>query len=142
MKNAKAPPGWKRVKLKNCFDRVNRKNTEGNNNVLTLSAKYGLISFKDYFNKNVASEDLNNYYLLYKGDFAYNKSYSNGFPYGAIKRLNNYEKGVLSPLYICLCPKENTKCVKFFEYFFDAGMLNHEIKPAKKSQVKIEKSFM
>lgn len=54
-----------------------------------------------FFNKRVASRDVRGYYLLRKGEFAYNKSYSEGYPWGAVKRLERYENGVLSTLYIC-----------------------------------------
>ena len=41
------------------------------------------------------------YYLLERGEFAYNKSTSGESPWGAVKRLMKYEKGCLSTLYIC-----------------------------------------
>ena len=66
---------------------LRRKNSEGNTNVLTISARHGLISQDDFFNKNIASEDTSTYFLLQRGDFAYNKSYSAGYPLGAIKSL-------------------------------------------------------
>ena len=44
---------------------------------------------------------MSGYYLLKKGEFAYNKSTSNDSPWGAIKRLVNYDKGCISTLYIC-----------------------------------------
>ncbi len=44
---------------------------------------------------------MSGYYLLRKGEFAYNKSTSSDSPWGAIKRLVNYEKGCVSTLYIC-----------------------------------------
>lgn len=81
--------------------RITQRNNVADQNVLTISAVNGLVTQTDYFNNSVASKDLGNYYLLQKGDFAYNKSYSNGYPWGAIKRLSNYETGVVSPLYIC-----------------------------------------
>ena len=68
---------------------------------LTISAQYGLIDQRDFFNKVVASENLEGYYLLKRGEFAYNKSYSNEHPWGAVKRLDTYDEGVLSTLYIC-----------------------------------------
>ena len=61
-----------------------------------------------------------------KGDFAYNKSYSNGYPLGAIKRLNNYDEGVVSPLYICFRAKEKISTC-FYEQYFESGFLNKEI---------------
>ena len=89
------PNEWDEERLKHYFKRLTRKNSEKNQNVLTISAQYGLISQEEFFNKSVASEDKSNYFLLNKGDFAYNKSYSSGYPYGAIKRLEYYEKGIV-----------------------------------------------
>lgn len=120
------PTDWKERKLKNYFTRLTRKNAENNQNVLTISAQYGLISQEDFFNKSVASEDKSNYFLLLKGDFAYNKSYSNGYPYGAIKRLEYYEKGIVSPLYICMEP-QNSFVADYFVQYFEGGLLNGEI---------------
>lgn len=65
---------------------------------------------------------------MHNGDFAYNKSYSNGYPYGAIKKLTRYNKGVVSPLYICFSPTEENKCPDYYEHYFEAGYLNKEIK--------------
>ena len=121
------PKEWKTVRLKNQFIRQTRKNTERNTNVLTISAQHGLISQEDFFSKSVASENKENYYLLYRGDFAYNKSYSNGYSYGAIKTLELYEKGVVSPLYICFSKTKENECPEFYTHYFEAGMLNHEI---------------
>lgn len=122
------PSEWEENRLKNYFSKLSRKNTENNTNVLTISAYYGLINQNEFFNKEVASVDKSNYYLLKKGEFAYNKSYSNGYPYGAIKKLKFYENGVVSPLYICFCANEINKCPEYFEYYFESGRLNKEIK--------------
>lgn len=122
------PNEWEETHLKSKFERVTRKNTEGNTNVLTISAQYGLINQEEFFNKSVASDDKSNYYLLLKGEFAYNKSYSNGYPYGAIKRLDKYEKGVVSPLYICLAATNTNKCQEYYMQYFEAGLMNKEIK--------------
>lgn len=89
------PEEWEETRFRNMFSRVTRKNKEGNDNVLTISAQYGLISQRDFFNKDIASEDKSNYYLLKNGEFAYNKSYSNGYPFGALKRLDMYDKGIV-----------------------------------------------
>lgn len=121
------PEDWSVVQLKDKFDRIITKNKKGNTNVLTISAQKGLINQEEYFNKSVASKDLSTYILLEKGDFAYNKSYSNGYPYGAIKKLNKYEEGVVSSLYICFKPNAQNNTPDFYEQYFEAGMFNHEI---------------
>ena len=84
---------------------------------LTISAQYGLVDQITFFNKVVASTDMSNYYLLKKGEFAYNKSYSSDYPWGAIKRLDNYEQGALSSLYICFAPQDNVESDFILQYF-------------------------
>ena len=121
------PVEWEECHFKKMFSRLKRKNTENNTNVLTISAQYGLINQEEFFNKSVASDDKSNYYLLYKGDFAYNKSYSNGYPFGAIKALEKYEKGVVSPLYICFSPTAENKCPDYYLQYFESGNMNREI---------------
>lgn len=119
---------WLYIKFNEVFERVTRRNAEGNTNVLTISAQHGLVNQSRYFNKSVASEDVANYFLLHQGEFAYNKSYSTGYPMGAIKRLDLYEKGILSPLYICFRIRDEAdNNAHFFTHFFEAGQLNQTI---------------
>ena len=106
------------VVLSDVVERVTRKNKYNETNVpLTISAQYGLVSQNIFFNKTIASENLANYYLLKRGEFAYNKSYSSDYAWGAIKRLNKYNQGVLSPLYICFRPKSNVDSDYLSHYF-------------------------
>ena len=121
------PCEWQEIRFKNMFSRITRTNKENNDNVLTISAQYGLINQRDFFNKDIASDDKSNYYLLENGEFAYNKSYSNGYPYGALKRLDMYDKGIVSPLYICFAANEENKCPDFYIHYFEAGKMNREI---------------
>ena len=92
---------WETRKLSEFTERVTRKNKGQTNLPLTISAQYGLVDQISFFNNKVASADMSNYYLLKKGEFTYNKSYSTDYPLGAIKRLDRYEMGALSTLYIC-----------------------------------------
>lgn len=93
---------WRRIKFGTISSRITRRNNTLECKLpLTISANEGLISQEKFFKNIVASSNLGNYYLLKRGEFAYNKSYSNGYPFGAIKRLDKYDSGVLSPLYIC-----------------------------------------
>lgn len=124
--NGNAFPDWSNAKFEQVFERVTQKNKENNQNVLTISAQRGLINQQKYFNKSVSAKDVTGYYLLNKGDFAYNKSYSKGYPMGAIKRLNNYDKGAVSTLYICF-KSHGKQHDAFWEQYFEAGLLNREI---------------
>lgn len=120
------PNEWNVVRFEQLFHRLTRKNTENNQNVLTISAQQGLISQMDYYNTLYASENKEGYSLLFKGDFSYNKSYSSDYAYGAIKRLDAYDKGIVSPLYICFTPAKGTNSDYYLQYF-EAGLFNREI---------------
>ena len=89
--------------------------------VLTIAAQYGLVNQESFFNKSVASENLTGYYLLQKGEFAYNRSYSTGYDWGAVKRLDNYDKGVLSTLYICFKINETIVDSDYLAYYFESS---------------------
>ena len=112
---------WEQRKLGELVDRVVRKNTNNESTLpLTISAQYGLVDQITYFNNRVASRDVSNYYLVLNGEFAYNKSTSDGYPFGAVKRLDLYEKGVLSTLYIVFTPKKEQQINSdFLTVFFD-----------------------
>ncbi|MGZ1176505.1 restriction endonuclease subunit S [Lactobacillus delbrueckii subsp. bulgaricus] len=93
---------------------------------LTISAQDGLISQDEFFNKKVASKDLSSYLLLHHGDFAYNKSYSNGYPFGTIKRLEKYPQGVVSSLYIAFKPNSSISS-DFMAQYYESNNWHKEI---------------
>jgi type I restriction enzyme S subunit len=96
---------WEQRKLGEVTERITRKNSNLESDLpLTISAQDGLIDQRIFFDKRIASTNIRNYYLLQKGDFAYNKSYSADYPWGAVKMLDRYEKGVVSTLYIVFRP--------------------------------------
>lgn len=111
---------WSEISIDNIVTRITRKNTKLESTIpLTISAEFGLVDQTTYFNKKVSATDLSAYYLIKKGEFAYNKSYSKNYPWGAIKRLDNYEKGVLSTLYICFSINKNT-IPDFIKHYFES----------------------
>ena len=118
---------WETVMLKDVADRIIRKNIEHHSNVMTISAQKGIVCQTDFFNKSIASETLDNYFLVYKDEFCYNKSYSNGYPMGAIKRLNTSDKAVVTTLYICFKIKDDLCNTDFIEQYFESGVLNQHL---------------
>ncbi len=124
--NGENYPDWEIKKLGEIGERITRKNKEHNTNVLTISSQYGLINQEEFFNKKIAVNNLQNYYLLYQNEFAYNKSYSKGYPMGAIKKLSQYDKGIVSTLYITF-KINNENDVLFLEKYFDSGLQNIEL---------------
>ena len=117
---------WKAERLSEFADRITRKNSENETSLpLTISSKDGLVDQISYFNKTVASKDMSGYYLLRNGEFAYNKSYSVGYDFGSIKRLDRYPMGALSTLYICFALKKHDS--DFIKAYFDSLKWYREI---------------
>ena len=124
---------WCYQPLSKYVNRIITKNKSNESNlVLTISAQLGLIDQTKFFNRSVSSSNLTEYYLLNNGDFAYNKSYSNGYPWGAVKRLNKYNQGVVSPLYICFKPN-NLINSNYLEQYFETNKWYQQI-----SEVSVE----
>ena len=112
---------WHLVHLSDICQRVRTKNFNTQCTlVLTIAAQFGLVSQEEFFNKSVASDNLEGYYLLRKGDFAYNKSYSGDYAWGAVKRLEYFSEGVLSPLYICFRPDTARIDSDFLAHYFES----------------------
>ena len=110
---------WIAKKLSDFAERVTRKNSNNETDLpLTISSKDGLVDQISYFNKTVASKDMSGYYLLRNGEYAYNKSYSVGYDFGSIKRLDRYHMGALSTLYICFALKKHD--TDFIKAYFDS----------------------
>ena len=68
---------------------------------------------------------MSGYYLLKNGEFAYNKSYSVGYDFDSIKRLDRYPMGALSTLYICFALKKHDS--DFIKAYFDSLKWYREI---------------
>lgn len=107
--------------------RVTRKNGDQSDLPLTISAQDGLVDQRKYFNRQVASRDMSNYYLIKKGEFAYNKSYSEGYPFGAVKRLDYYDIGALSTLYILFEITDNNISSDFIVSYYMTHLWYKEI---------------
>ena len=112
---------WKTFKLSDFATRITRKNSGTTDIPLTISAQYGLIDQRNFFSKVVASTDMGGYYLLHNGEYAYNRSTSNDYPFGSIKRLELYDKGAVSTLYLCFSINENVVMSDLAKWYFESS---------------------
>lgn len=107
---------------------LRRKNLDGNGHPLTISGQDGLISQSKFFDKRIAAEATEHYTLLKRGEFAYNRSYSAGYPFGAIKRLEGYEDGIVSSLYLCFALRPDSPVLSdYLTYYCEAGGFNRQL---------------
>ncbi|WP_203532555.1 restriction endonuclease subunit S [Draconibacterium halophilum] len=116
--NGKEFPKWEKKKLGGIAEKINNKNTVNQINfVLTNSAIDGIVSQRDYFEKDIANQNnLIGYYIVEKDDFVYNPRISNAAPVGPIKR-NKLQLGIVSPLYTIF--RFNEGNLDFYEYYFE-----------------------
>lgn len=118
---------WEKAKLSSVAKRITRKNTNLECTMpVTISSQDGIVEQTSFFNNIVASSNLSNYYLIKRGEFAYNKSYSNGYPFGSVKRLDKYEEGALSTLYILFSLNEEVSS-DFIIYYFETSLWHNEV---------------
>jgi type I restriction enzyme, S subunit len=120
-------PDWKEKRLGDVANRIAEKNRLNEfNYVLTNSATQGIVSQRDYFDKDIANQNnLEGYYIVSKNDFVYNPRISTSAPVGPIKR-NNLKKGVMSPLYSVFRFEDDLS--DYFEYYFETTLWYHYLK--------------
>ena len=104
---------WKETKLGKCLKEKSDRNTKNIDLVLSVTNKFGFVTQVEYFDKSVASDNMTNYKIVKKGNFAYNPSRIN---VGSIALLESYEIGILSPMYVVFeCLKNSdTRFLKFW----------------------------
>ena len=107
-------------------------------NVLSVSNRQGFIKQSDQFeNRNVASEDTSNYKIVEQNDFAFNPARIN---VGSIARLTTFEKGIVSPMYVCFRTQENV-APEYIDYFFESKHFYCEIQKRLEGSVRQCLSF-
>ena len=107
-------------------------------NVLSVSNRQGFIKQSDQFeNRNVASEDTSNYKIVEQNDFVFNPARIN---VGSIARLTTFEKGIVSPMYVCFRTQENV-APEYIDYFFESKHFYCEIQKRLEGSVRQCLSF-
>ena len=114
---------WKTHKLKDFFSKITKKNKSNSiHNVISNSAKFGLVKQIDYFSKDIANTDnTEGYFIIEKNDFVYNPRKSLEAPFGPICKYNYNETGIVSPLYLCFRCSQLIN-YDFFEYLFKSSV--------------------
>ena len=123
----------------NVIEQISKRNKNNAiQNVLSVSNRQGFIKQSDQFeNRNVASEDISNYKIVEKNDFSFNPARIN---VGSIARLTTFEKGIVSPMYICFRTQENV-APKYIEFFFESKHFYCEIQKRLEGSVRQCLSF-
>lgn len=118
---------WIERPLGDIVKRVTRTNTGGSMHALTISGTRGFVDQQKYFSKLIAGESIGDSYLIKRGEFAYNRSLMKGYPFGATKRLDEFDEGVVSKLYIIFAIADPDIDSDFLTHLFEAGVLNRQL---------------
>lgn len=119
---------WEELRVRDVAERVTRKNLNQESDLpLTISAEHGLIDQREVFNSRIAAKDVSNYYLVVNGEFAYNRSTSDGAPFGAVKRLDRYAQGVLSTLYMVFALKTESVDSDYLVQYYTTDLWHRDI---------------
>ena len=112
-------PEWEEKKLGELIKiKSNRNKNSTVDLVLSVSNTKGFIKQSEQFeDRVVASSDISNYKIVEKNDFAFNPARIN---LGSIARLKLYDKGIISPMYICF------KCLDLLDYgYLEYFLMTH-----------------
>ena len=123
----------------NVIEQISKRNKDNAiQNVLSVSNRQGFIKQSDQFeNRNVASEDTSNYKIVEKNDFAFNPARIN---VGSIARQTTFERGIVSPMYICFRTQENV-APEYIDFFFESKHFYCEIQKRLEGSVRQCLSF-
>ena len=107
-------------------------------NVLSVSNSQGFIQQSEQFeNRIVASDDTSNYKIVERNDFAFNPARIN---VGSIARLTTFERGIVSPMYICF-PTKDILFPEYLDYYFESKQFFTEIQKRLEGSVRQCLSF-
>jgi type I restriction enzyme S subunit len=121
------PEDWQEMKLNQAVERVQRTTTLDITDVLSITATVGFVQQKDKFSRIIAGQNLEKYILLEKGEFAYNKGNSKTYPQGCVYMIEDFDKAAVPNVYFCFRPRKNGIYGNFFKFYFENGLLNHQL---------------
>jgi len=118
---------------------VSERNRGGNEaRVLSVTNSRGFVLPEDQFERRVASADLSNYKVVARGQYAYNPSRIN---VGSIARLDDWDMGVLSPMYVVFGLDKFKVDSDYFLHWLDSHEAKERIKNSAQGSVRETVSF-
>lgn len=120
-------------------EEVSARNRGGNEaRVLSVTNSRGFVLPEDQFERRVASADLSNYKVVHRGQYAYNPSRIN---VGSIARLDGWDDGVLSPMYVVFRIDEAKANSDYLLHWLNSHEARQRIKNSAQGSVRETVSF-
>lgn len=116
---------WPIKRMDQVFERVDRAIEGQPVHVLSITAGRGFVDQREKFSRVIAGRNIENYVLLKKGEFAYNKGNSDRYPQGCVYRLEEFDEGAVPNVWISFRLRAASHSPLFYKHFFLYGGLNH-----------------
>lgn len=113
-------------RISDIAERIQRKSDGGDHPVLTISSLSGFVRQDEKYSRFMAGKSVENYILLKRGEFAYNKGNSKTFEFGCIFDLDSFDAGLVPHVYVCFKLKPGLSH-RYFKYLFEADYLKPQL---------------
>ena len=130
---------WKEIRLKSVLREVKTRNKDNSiDRVLSVTNHSGFVLPEDQFSKRVASDDVSNYKVVKNGEYGYNPSRLN---VGSFARLDSYEEGLLSPMYVVFSVNEKLLNSDYFMNWMSSNEAKQRISGSTQGSVRDSVGF-
>src|SRR5690554_2020730 len=130
---------WKDIRLKSVLREVKTRNKDNSiDRVLSVTNHSGFVLPEEQFSKRVASDNVSNYKVVKKGEYGYNPSRLN---VGSFARLDSYEEGLLSPMYVVFSVNEKILNSDYFMNWMSSNEAKQRISGSTQGSVRDSVGF-
>ncbi|MDH1472062.1 restriction endonuclease subunit S [Shewanella sp. GD03713] len=131
--------GHKRTSASGLMTEVSKRNKNSTiERVLSVTNHSGFVLPEEQFERRVASANVSNYKIVEQGQYAYNPSRIN---VGSIARLDDWENGILSPMYVVFKLDTKKVCSDYFLHWLNSSEARQRIKNSAQGSVRETVSF-
>jgi len=101
IKSSQNNKNWRQCRICDIADRIQRKSNGAEYPILTISSSAGFVLQEEKYSRFMAGKSVEDYILIQRGEFAYNKGNSLRFQFGCIFELKDYDEALVPHVYVC-----------------------------------------
>jgi type I restriction enzyme S subunit len=117
---------WRLFRICDIAERIQRKSDSGIFPILTIASASGFVLQEEKYSRFMAGKSLEDYTLLHRGEFAYNKGNSLRYQFGCVFSLQDYGKALVPHVYVCFKLHEDVDA-NYLDHVFKADFLKAQL---------------
>lgn len=130
---------WEKYRLGTLLKEGKQRNKDNSlSRVLSVTNHSGFVLPENQFSKRIASDEVSNYKVVIKGQFGYNPSRIN---VGSFARLDQFDNGLLSPMYVVFSITSEKLDSDFFLYWMKSNEAKQRINNSTQGSVRDSVGF-